>query len=76
MQHLIFQIFLGQEKLAGDILEIGTGIQDIDALMETAAEDKRRIEQVKANKKSVEEALEIVSNISHEGLQSAEPEHF
>ena len=44
--------------------------------METAAEDKRRIEQVKANKKSVEEALEIVSNISHEGLQSAEPEHF
>ena len=52
-----------QEKLASDILTMGITEEEIDNLVDISAEDKRRIDMVKASKNSFEEALEIVSEM-------------
>ena len=53
-----------QKYLAGDILSMGITEEEIETLMDTSAEDKRRIDQLKATKRATEEALEIISDMS------------
>ena len=57
------------ESLTGDLLPVGTTQEEFDALTETAAEDKRKLERILATKKATEEALGIVTNISDKALK-------
>ena len=64
-----------QESLTGDLLPVGTTQEQFDLLTETAAEDKRRLEEILAKKKATEEALEIVTSISDKALKASVEEH-